>query len=69
MKVFFKTVKEALGAGYTEFDRVERTKMIKKDGYVYSFTGLRGDAKKLYLDVTSNKEKRVKFIKAATPEL
>ena len=44
IKVFFKSAKEAEDAGYCEFDKMERTKK-KKDGYVYSFTGLRGDAK------------------------
>lgn len=34
--------------GYTEF---EETKFSKKDGYLYSFTGLRGDAKELYLRI------------------
>lgn len=33
--------------------------MKRKDGYVYAFTGLRGDAKNLYKDVTMGKEKRV----------
>ena len=44
LKVFFKSAKEAIDAGYTDFDVDERATK-KKDGYVYSFTGLRGDAK------------------------
>lgn len=67
IKVFFKTAKDAVNAGYTDFDPEERAKK-KKDGYIYSFTGLRGDAKKLYLDVKSGLETRVSFIKAETPE-
>lgn len=68
IKVFFKSAKEAYDAGYTDFDIKERQHK-KKDGYVYSFTGLRGDAKSLFLDVTRGKEKRVNFVKAETPEL
>lgn len=66
--MFFKTAKDANDVGYTDFDDIERSKK-KKDGYIYSFTGLRGDAKQLYLDVTNGREKRVSFIKAETPEL
>ena len=69
LKVFFKSVKEAIEAGYTDFDLAERNKMQKKDGYVYSFTGLRGDAKQLYLDVIRKKQNQVQFIKAGTPDL
>ena len=65
IKVFFKTGKDALAAGYTDFDIHGRDKT--KDGYVYSFTGLRGDAKQLYLDVKAGRERRVQFVKAATP--
>lgn len=68
IKVFFKTVKDATDANYEEFDKTRRDKK-NKEGYVYSFTGLRGDAKQLYLDVTSGKEKRVRFVKAETAEL
>ena len=50
IKVFFKTTKAAQEAGYTDFDPKDRPKK-KKDGYIYSFTGLRGNAKGLYLDV------------------
>ena len=68
LKVFFKSAKEATDAGYTDFEVDERATK-KKDGYVYSFTGLRGDAKQLYLDVRSGTEKRVSFVKAETPQL
>ena len=44
IKVFFKTTTSAIEAGYRDFDTEERAKK-KKDGYVYSFSGLRGDAK------------------------
>ena len=35
---------------------------------LYSFTGLRGDAKELYRKVIRGEEKRVQFIKAVTVE-
>lgn len=41
--MFFKNAQDAEAAGYTDYDQ-ERD----KDGYVYAFTGLRGDAKQLY---------------------
>jgi len=43
-------------ANYHDFDK---EKYRTKDGYVYSFTGLRGDAKNLYLRVKNGLEKRV----------
>jgi len=50
---------------YHEYDKQRITK--GRDGYIYSFTGLRGDAKRLYADVKSGKENRVQFVKAVTP--
>ena len=37
-----------------------------KNGYLYSFTGLRGDAKALYKAVKDGKEKRVQLIQCPT---
>jgi len=31
----------------------------EKDGYIYAFTGLRGDAKNLYYDIKKGTETRV----------
>ena len=62
--MFFKTSADAQKAHYHDY---EKEKYRQKDGYVYSFTGLRGDAKNLYLRVKSGAEKRVKFVKAPTP--
>ena len=67
IKVFFKKAKAAEEVGYIDFDTEERAKK-KKDGYLYSFTGLRGDAKSLYLDVINGIERRVCFVKAETAE-
>lgn len=39
-----------------------------KNGFVYSYTGLRGDAKILYRKVVRGEEKRVKLVKVPTPE-
>lgn len=39
-----------------------------KNGFVYSYTGLRGDAKKLFRNINQGKEKRVKMVKAQTIE-
>ena len=40
IKVFFKNAADAAECNYTDYD-VNR----EKDGYIYAFTGLRGDAK------------------------
>ena len=38
----------------------------KKDGCLYSFTGLRGDAKQLYFDIYEGNENRVELVRAPT---
>ncbi len=48
IRVFYNKVADAEMDGYDEF---EADKFSKKDGYLYSFTGLRGDAKELYLRI------------------
>mgnify|MGYP006086638209 CR=1 FL=1 len=63
--MFYGTVAQANQAGYKEFSE---TVFSKKNGYVYSYTGLRGDAKRLYTAVTKGEEKRVQIIKCPTPE-
>jgi hypothetical protein len=59
IRVFYNKVSDAELDGYTEF---EPEKFQKKDGYLYSFTGLRGDAKELYLRVMRGQERRVTLI-------
>lgn len=54
--MFYSKVESAVQAGYTDFNE---TCFSRKKGYLYSFTGLRGDAKKLYTAVTKGDEKRV----------
>lgn len=39
---------------------------MNENGYLYSFTGLRGDAKELYRQVTSGRENRLRLVKAET---
>ncbi len=46
IKVFFKNSDEARAMNYTDYDQNR-----EKDGYIYAFTGLRGDAKQLYHDI------------------
>ena len=65
VKVFYSKVRLALADGYTDFDRRVYSKM---DGYLYSFTGLRGDAKSLYKKVVAGTERRVKLVQAPTWE-
>ena len=61
IKVFFNKVSDAMESGYKEY----KSYCFKnKNGYLYSFTGLRADAKKLYTDITNGSEKRVKLVKA-----
>ena len=65
IRVFYSTVKIAKADGYTQFsDQV----FSNPNGFVYSYTGLRGDAKRLYYRVTQGTEKRVSVIKASTPK-
>jgi len=56
IKVFYSQVKNAEFDGYTDFKALN---FSNKNGYLYSFTGLRGDAKKLYKSIMKGDEKRV----------
>lgn len=66
IKVFYSKVKEAEFDGYTDFKQLC---FSNKNGFLYSFTGLRGDAKRLYKKIMKGEEKRVKIVKAETSEL
>lgn len=48
--MFYKKVQDAEKDGYTNFKKSDFT---NSNGYLYSFTGLRGDAKDLYKKVVS----------------
>jgi hypothetical protein len=65
IRVFYNKVTDAEMDGYQEF---AADKFSKKEGYLYSFTGLRGDAKELYLRIMRGQEKRVKLIQARDSE-
>lgn len=65
IKVFYKRVQDAENDGYTNY---QKSDFANSNGYLYSFTGLRGDAKELYKAVVSGEEKRVQFVKALTVE-
>lgn len=54
--MFYSQVKNAEFDGYTDFKALN---FSNKNGYLYSFTGLRGDAKKLYKSIIKGDEKRV----------
>lgn len=64
IRVFYNKVSAAAADGYNEY---KPTVFSNKNGYLYSFTGLRGDAKKLYKSVVKGEEKRVRLILAPTP--
>jgi hypothetical protein len=66
IKVFYSRVKDAEFDGYTDFKPLS---FSNKNGFLYSFTGLRGDAKRLYKRIMKGEEKRVQLVKAETPDL
>lgn len=63
IKVFYKRVQDAEADNYKNF---KKTDFQNQNGYLYSFTGLRGDAKELYKSVTNGSEKRLKLVQAKT---
>lgn len=65
VRVFYSTVTNAHNDGYKEFNE---NVFSNKRGFVYSYTGLRGDAKFLYKQIVKGEEKRVKLVKAPTPK-
>ena len=65
IRVFYGTVKAALADGYKDFNEQI---FSNKNGFVYSYTGLRGDSKFLYKEIKKGIEKRVQLVKAVTPE-
>lgn len=61
IKVYYHSEREALNDGYNVYDQ---NKAVNKNGNVYPFIGIRGDAKELYRKIVTGKEKRVKLQKA-----
>ena len=60
IKVYYSNEKEALNDGYNVYNPKDA---VNKNGNVYPFVGIRGDAKELYRNIVKNKEPRVKLIK------
>lgn len=50
IKIFYKKVLDAENDGYTNYNKSD---FSNSNGYLYSFTGLRGDAKNLYQSIVS----------------
>ena len=65
IRVFYNTVKVAKQDGYTQFNEHVFT---NPNGFLYSYTGLRGDSRKLYYKIRTGTEKRVQCIKASTAQ-
>jgi hypothetical protein len=63
--VFYGTVTQAKADGYDQFSDFV---FSNPQGYVYSYSGLRGDARRLYRNIKNGNEKRVQLIKAKTVE-
>ena len=65
IRVFYSKVEFAQQDNYTEYNP---TVFSNKKGFLYSFTGLRGDARTLYREIKSGKESRVQLVKCPTAE-
>jgi hypothetical protein len=65
IRVFYNTVKVAKSDGYTQYN--EQT-FSNPNGFLYSYTGLRGDSRRLYYRIRTGAEKRVQCIKTPTPQ-
>jgi hypothetical protein len=65
IKVFYSTVNAARADGYKDYSS---RLFSRNDGYLYSFTGLRGNAKALYKRVKAGEEKSIKLVQAQTSE-
>lgn len=61
MRLFYDSTAEALRDGYTDIN----DGAVNSSGRVNPFSGLRGDAKALYKEVLSGREKRVQLLKIA----
>lgn len=63
IRVYYQSEHAALNDGYNVYDP---KKAVNKNGNVYPFIGIRGDAKDLYRKIIQGGEKRVKLIKCQT---
>jgi lysine/ornithine N-monooxygenase len=60
IRVFYPSEEDAIKDGYTCYDKKAA---LNKQGRVYPFIGIRGDAKELYKKIIKGEENRVKLIK------
>jgi lysine/ornithine N-monooxygenase len=60
IRVFYSTEQDAINDGYTCYNKREA---LNKQGRVYPFIGIRGDAKELYKKITRGEEKRIQLTK------
>jgi IS1 family transposase len=65
VKVYYHSEKDAQNDGYNVYDP---KKACNKNGNIYPFIGIRGDAKELYRRIVHGSEKRVKLIKCPSWE-
>ena len=65
IKVHYPSEKDALDDNYTIYEKKDA---VNKNGNVYPFIGLRGDAKELYRNIIKGNENRVKLVKAESWE-
>ena len=63
IRVFYGKVESAIADGYTDYDK---NAFSAKRGFLYSFTGLRGDAKRLYRSIKAGDERRVCLVRCPT---
>lgn len=54
IRVFYSRVQYAVQDGYSDY---KQTVFSNKNGFLYSFTGLRGDARNLYKAIKKGTEK------------
>jgi lysine/ornithine N-monooxygenase len=66
IRVFYGTEQDAVNDGYTAYNKREA---LSKQGKVYPFIGIRGDAKELYKRIVRGDEKRIKLIKTWDDQL
>jgi len=64
-KVYYTSVNEALEDGYTDFDQNE---FQDPKGEIFVFSGIKSDARKLWLNIRNKEEKRVKMVRCQTLE-
>lgn len=65
IRVYYPSEQDALDDNYTVYNKKEA---INKQGKIYPFIGIRGDAKELYRKIIKGEEKRITFLKTSSNE-